>query len=119
MGDEVFYGDVRIDVAYRDYEIRELIALEGELGQPLDGMRLLFRQNRVVSSIVGDFDHKSGWELLTDPAIAERFFSIEECRLFRRHVLWTRVVGDRRTTLPHGRRRSARLCAASTASSWC
>jgi carboxypeptidase Taq len=101
VGDEVFHGDMQVDVAYRDYEIRELIALEGELGRPLDAMRLLFRQNRVVSSIVGDFDHKSGWELLTDPAIAERFFSVEECRLFRRHVLWTRLVGDRRTTLPH------------------
>lgn len=100
-GEEVFYGDVRIDVAYRDYEMRDLIALEQELGHPLEAMRLLFRQNRVVSSMVGDFDHKSCWELLTDPSIAERLFSMEECRLFRRHVLWTRVAGDRRTTLPH------------------
>ena len=49
-GDEVFYEDVRIDVAYRDYEMRELVALEKEIGRPLDAMRLLFRQNRVVSS---------------------------------------------------------------------
>ncbi|HEY8015193.1 MAG TPA: hypothetical protein VIE35_05155, partial [Dongiaceae bacterium] len=34
-GEEVFYGDVRIDVAYRDYEIRDLLALEHELGQKL------------------------------------------------------------------------------------
>jgi len=66
-------------------------------------MRLAFRQNRVVSSFVGDFDHKSCWEILTDASIAERYFSADECRLFRRHVLWTRVVSDRRTTLPHGR----------------
>jgi carboxypeptidase Taq len=102
-GDEVFYEDVRVDVVYRDYELRELVALERELGRPLDAMRLMFRQNRVVSSIVGDFDHKSCWEMLTDASIAERYFSSDECRLFRRHVLWTRVVGDRRTTLPHGR----------------
>ena len=101
-GEEVYYGDVEIDVAYRDYETRDLLALEAELGRPLDAMRLLFRQNRVVSSITGDFDHKSCWELLTDAAIAERYFSAEECRLFRRHVLWTRVAGDRRTSLPHG-----------------
>jgi hypothetical protein len=101
-GDEVFYEDVRIDVVYRDYELRELVALEAELGKPLDAMRQMFRQNRVVSSIVGDFDHKSCWEMLTDASIAERYFSADECRLFRRHVLWTRVVGDRRTTLPHG-----------------
>lgn len=98
---DVFYGDDCVDVAYRDYEVRDLIELEEELGKPLDAMRLLFKQNRVVSSLVGDFDHKSCWEVLTDPAIAEKYFSAEECRLFRRHVLWTRIVGPRRTTLPH------------------
>ncbi|HEX7533377.1 MAG TPA: hypothetical protein VF340_09080, partial [Methyloceanibacter sp.] len=102
-GDEVFYEDVRIDVAYRDYEMRELVDLEKQIGDPLDAMRLLFRQNRVVSSIVGDFDHKSCFEILTDPVIAEQYFGADDRRLFRRHVLWTRVVGDRRTTLPDDR----------------
>ncbi|MEZ6121976.1 MAG: hypothetical protein R3C49_02230 [Planctomycetaceae bacterium] len=102
-GDEVCYEDVAIDVAYRDYEIRDLVALEKEIGRPLEGMRLLFRQNRVVSSLVGDFDHKSCWELMTDETIAAGIFTAEERRLFRRHVLWTRIVGDRRTTLPHGK----------------
>src|SRR5262249_16918899 len=100
-GDEVFYEDVCVDVAYRDYELRELVDLERELGKPLDAMRLLFRQNRVVSSMVGDFDHKSCFELLSDSAIAEKLFSAEDRRLFRRHVLWTRVVGPRKTTVPH------------------
>jgi carboxypeptidase Taq len=100
-GDEAFYDDVRIDVAYRDYEMRELVALEKEIGRPLDGMRLLFRQNRVVSSIVGDFDHKSCFEILTDPVLCEQYFGADDRRLFRRHVLWTRVVADRRTRLPH------------------
>jgi carboxypeptidase Taq len=101
-GDEVLFGDVAVDVVYRDYETRDLVALEREMGQPLEAMRLLFRQNRIVSSLVGDFDHKSCWELLTDDSLAPRFFSAEECRLFRRHVLWTRVVADRSTLLPHG-----------------
>jgi carboxypeptidase Taq len=100
-GEEAFCEDVRIDVVYRDFELRELIALEREIGQPLDAMRLLFRQNRVVSSIVGDFDHKSAFEILTDPELGERYFGADDCRLFRRHVLWTRLLGDRRTTLPH------------------
>ncbi len=103
QGEEIYYEDVRIDVVYRDYELRELAALEAEIGKPLSAMRAAFRQNRVVSSFVGDFDHKSCWEILTDASIAERYFSSDECRLFRRHVLWTRVVSDRRTTLPHGR----------------
>jgi len=100
-GDEVFYEDTRIDIAYRDYETRDLIALEKELGKPLDGMRLLLRQNRMISSLTGDFDHKSCFEILTDPAISGRLFSPEDCRLFERHVLWTRVAGDRMTTLPN------------------
>jgi carboxypeptidase Taq len=102
-GEEVWYEDVQVDVAYRDYETRDLVQLERETGQPLEAMRLLFRQNRVVSSMVGDFDHKSCWELMTDESIAARLFTADERRLFRRHVLWTRIVGDRRTTLPHGK----------------
>ena len=81
--------------------LRELIALEKEIGRPLDAMRLLFRQNRVVSSIVGDFDHKSAFEILTDPKLSEQYFGADDRRLFRRHVLWTRLLVDRRTTLPH------------------
>jgi carboxypeptidase Taq len=99
---EVWHEDRIVDVAYRDYEARDILALEEELGRPLEAMRMLFRENRMVSSAVGDFDHKSCLEILSDPALAERFFSFDECRLFRRHVLWTRVVSDRRTTLPHG-----------------
>ena len=100
---DVFYEDTPVDVAYRDYELRELAALEKELGKPLDAMRVLFRENRVISSIVGDFDHKSVFEILTDEAIASKLFSADDRRLFRRHVLWTRIVGERRTTLPNGR----------------
>ncbi len=100
-GSEVYYGATRIDIAYRDYETRDLIALEKELGKPLDGMRLLLKQNRMISSLTGDFDHKSCFEILTDPAIAERLFAPEDCRLFERHVLWTRIASDRRTTLPN------------------
>jgi len=98
---EVFYGDLPIDVAYRDYETKELIAVEREMGKPLDAMRKLFKENRVVSSLAGDFDHKSCFEILTDDALAERYFSADERRLFRRHVLWTRLVGPRKTRLPH------------------
>jgi carboxypeptidase Taq len=100
-GEEVFYENVRIDAVYRDYELRELIALEKEIGRPLNAMRLLFRQNRVISSIVGDFDHKSAFEILTDAKLSEQYFGADDRRLFRRHVLWTRLLADRRTTLPH------------------
>lgn len=102
VGDEVYYEDVRVDVAYRDYETRDLIALAAREGCDLAGMRALFRQNRVVSSIGGDFDHKSCLELLTDDGLAARYFSADERRLFARHVLWTRTVADVSTALPRG-----------------
>ena len=85
-----------VDLVYRDYEVRDLIALE-RTGIDMAPMRRLFAENRVVSSIAGDFDHKSCWELLTDSTLAQRHFSPEECRLFDKHVLWTRVLRQRRT----------------------
>src|SRR6185436_9188989 len=103
-GDEVYYEDALVDVAYRDYEIRDLLALEREEGRPLDAIRALFRQNRMVSSIAGDLDHKSCWEVLTTDELASRYFSVAERQLFRRHILWTRVVAERRVETPDGDR---------------
>jgi len=100
---EVYYEDTVVDVAYRDYELRDLLALEREHGQTLDGIRTLFRQNRMVSSIAGDLDHKTCFEVLTDEEVAARVFSVAERQLFRRHILWTRMVTQRETTTPDGR----------------
>lgn len=101
-GDEVYFEDSCVDVAYRDYEIRDLLALERSEGKRLDAIRALFRQNRMVSSIGADLDHKSCWEVLTTEKLAKRHFSVAERQLFRRHVLWTRVVSERRTETPDG-----------------
>jgi carboxypeptidase Taq len=57
----------------------------------------------MVSSIGGDLDHKTCFEVLTDDDIAARAFSNAERQLFRRHVLWTRRVSQRETTTPDGR----------------
>jgi hypothetical protein len=100
---EVCYEGMVVDVAYRDYEIRDLIALEAQEKVDVGPLRLLFKQNRMISSMSGDFDHKSCWEILTDPQFANKYFNAEERQVFRRHVLWTRVLSDRRTTLPDGR----------------
>jgi hypothetical protein len=78
------------------------LALEHEHGQRLEGIRALFLQNRMVSAIGGDLDHKSCWEVLTSEELAARYFSIAERQLFRRHVLWTRIVSERRTDTPDG-----------------
>lgn len=99
---EVYYEDTRIDVAYRDYEVRDLLALERAEGCTLDAVRLLFRENRMVSAIGGDLDHKSCWEIMTSEALARRHFGAAERELYRRHILWTRIVAERTTDTPHG-----------------
>jgi hypothetical protein len=65
-------------------------------------MRALFKQNRMVSSIAAELDQKSCWEVLTDPQFTQKYFSADERQVFRRHVLWTRILSDRRTQLPDG-----------------
>jgi hypothetical protein len=99
---EVRYEGALVDIAYRDYEVRDLIQLARDEGVNVDPIRLLFRENRMISSMAGDFDHKSCWELLTDATYTNKYFTAEERQIFRRHVLWTRVLGDRSTTLPEG-----------------
>jgi hypothetical protein len=100
-GDEVWYGDARVDLAYRDASVLDLIDLVDE-GVDVAPMRALLRQNRVVSSISAELDQKSCFEVFTTPELAERFLTVEERQVMRRHVLWTRVVSDRRTQSPAG-----------------
>jgi len=65
-------------------------------------MRQLFRENRMVSSIAAELDQKACWEVLTDRHLAQKYFSAEERQVFRRHVLWTRTIYDRASSLPDG-----------------
>jgi hypothetical protein len=99
---EVCYEGTPIDVAYRDYEVRDLIALHHEEGVNVEPMKRLFRENRMISTMAGEFDHKSSWEILTDPTLARKYFNADERQVFRRHVCWTRLLYDRRTALPDG-----------------
>jgi hypothetical protein len=100
-GDEVYYNDDCIDLVYRDYAVADLFDLEKE-GVNIEPMRMLFRQNRVISSITAELDQKSIWEVLTDYRIAQKYFTTDERQVFRRHVLWTRLLSDRQTLLPDG-----------------
>ncbi len=79
----------------------DLVELESQ-GVSVEPMRRLFRENRVVSSIGAELDQKSCWEIFTDPAFAERYFTETERSVFRRHILWTRLLSDRTTLLPGG-----------------
>jgi hypothetical protein len=97
---EVYYEDTKIDLVYRDYAIQDFIELVHEGGNP-DLAKLLFQRNQMVSSMAGDFDHKSTFELLTDTRFSQ-FFTPSERQVLRRHVLWTRLFTPRRTTDPTG-----------------
>jgi hypothetical protein len=99
---EVYYNGDLVDLAYRDYPVSDLIDLERG-GVNVEPMRALFCQNRIISSITAELDQKSCWEILTDPQFMQRYFSSEERQVFRRHILWTRLLSDRRTLLPDGR----------------
>ena len=101
-GDEVFYGDARVDLAYRDASVLDLIDIASE-GVDIAPMRALLKQNRVVSSIAAELDQKSMFEVLTDPVLADRFLTEAEQQVMRRHVLWTRILSDRRSTSPDGK----------------
>lgn len=99
---EVYYKDDAVDLAYRDYPVSDLIDLE-RTGVDIEPMRILFCQNRIISSISAELDQKSCWEVLSDPTFMQRYFSADERQVFRRHILWTRLLSDRRTALPDGR----------------
>jgi hypothetical protein len=98
---EVCFEGMPIDIVYRDYTVMDLLALEQE-GHNIEPVRRLFRENRVVSSIAAELDQKACWEVLTDRYLAQKYFSAEERQVFRRHILWTRVMSDRSTLLPDG-----------------
>jgi hypothetical protein len=98
---EACYEGTPIDLGYRDYSVLDLMALR-ERGIDIEPMRLLFRQNRMISSIAAELDQKSCWEVLSDIQFMQKYFSAEERSVFRRHIPWTRILSDRATTLPEG-----------------
>jgi hypothetical protein len=100
-GDEVRYQGNVIDIAYRDYSVVDLVEIEAE-GIDTAPMRALFAQNRMISSIAAELDQKTAFEVLGDPEIAGRHFAAYDRRLFADHIPWTRLVRQRRTTLPDG-----------------
>jgi hypothetical protein len=98
---EVYYKNDKVELAYRDYEVRDLLTLARD-GIDIAPMRTLFLQNRIVSSINAELDQKSCFEVLTDPRVTQEYFSADERQVFRRHILWTRILADRKTLLPNG-----------------
>lgn len=98
---KIYFRNYRVDLIYRDTELSELIEYEELEKRNMDPMRRAFAENRVVSSILGELDHKSLLELFTSPEYA-RHFTAAERKIFRRHTVWTRLLAERQTTNPRG-----------------
>lgn len=102
-GGEVTCRGRVVDVAYRDYAVVDLLALQAQGSVDLEPMRRLFAENRMVSSISAEIDQKSNFEVLSDPELLDRHFGPDERDVLARHIPWTRLVRERRTQLPDGR----------------
>jgi len=91
-----------VDILYRNMEGDDFAELASS-GHRLDAVVAAFHDNRVVSGIAGDFDHKSMWEVLTSPATAHVVAPAHRA-LLRRHLLWTRLLRDAETAGPDGQK---------------
>lgn len=98
--DELVYKDTTIDLVYRDFALSEILSIEKHGGQ-VEAMKHAFRRNQVVSSLSGEFDHKSLFELLSSPEY-DKYFTPTQQRVLRAFVPWTRLVRERKTTDPDG-----------------
>ncbi|MBM3253406.1 MAG: circularly permuted type 2 ATP-grasp protein [Candidatus Omnitrophica bacterium] len=99
---EIYFKDNPIDVIYRDSEIYELIDIE-KRGKSVEALKRAFLNNQILSSIAGELDHKSAFEVLTREDFS-RYFTHWQRRLFKDYVLWTRLIFERNTTSPEGKR---------------
>lgn len=89
----MYCRDTPLDVLYRDVDVRQCLKIEENEGVDLSALRKAFAHNRVVSSLAGEFDHKSCWEVFTDDRFAH-YFTPAQWRIFNRHILWTRLIRE-------------------------
>jgi diaminobutyrate-2-oxoglutarate transaminase len=91
-----------VDVIYRNIELRDLAELESA-GADLSGLKAAARSGQLFSSPFGELDHKSLWELLGSPEFNESFNGLEQ-KMIARHIPWTRLLAERYTEGPDGKR---------------
>lgn len=87
-----------VDILFRLFEIREMPEFSSR-----EALDLAFRNHIVISSLAGELDHKSIFELFTSAAF-ESAFSSEDRAIFRKHILWTRLLREAHTDGPAGRK---------------
>ncbi|OGX40734.1 MAG: hypothetical protein A3C53_03965 [Omnitrophica WOR_2 bacterium RIFCSPHIGHO2_02_FULL_68_15] len=94
-------GRTPVDLLYRDSELAEFVDMERG-GARLTALRQAIREGRLISGLTWEFDQKSSWEIFTDARYAQAF-TREQRRLFREHLLWTRLVREDRVSDSGGR----------------
>ena len=94
--DDFFLKGEPVDVVYRDFQLEEVVSIKTH-GGSVEGMEAAFLKNRVVSTVFGEFDHKSLCELLTNPDFSS-YLSPQEVKAARHRIPWTRLIEERRTT---------------------
>lgn len=97
----LFLKEKPVDVLYRDFQCEEVVSIKTH-GGSVEGIEQAFARNQIVSTVFGEFDHKSLCELLSNPEFSD-YFSPEEIRVARRRVPWTRLVEERKTVAPDGK----------------
>ncbi len=99
---KIYAKGKEIDLIYRDSELEEMIEMESH-GENMEAVWEAFRQNRALSSLGGELDHKSALEILSHEAFS-KYFTPRQRRIFRTHVEWTRLLRPTYTTDPRGKR---------------
>lgn len=100
-GDDLFARGKKIDLMYRDTTLSELCDME-EAGHPMRAIKEAFRRGQVISSLEGEFDHKSVFEVFTDDRYAS-VFTQKERECFKYFLLWTRLLREIKTKNSKGK----------------
>jgi hypothetical protein len=98
---EIVYKDTVVDLIYRDFMLKEIVSIERHGGK-VDAIKHAFQRNQVISSLTGEFDHKSMLECLSNPEFG-KYFTPSQRRTFQAFVPWTRLIYGRSTIDPSGR----------------
>jgi len=99
---KLFARGYEVQMIYRDTEIEEALDMEKK-GENVKAFFEVFRRNAAVSSLMGELDHKSALEVLTREDLS-KYFTPRQRKIFRDHVVWTRLLRPIDTTGPSGKR---------------
>ncbi len=91
----------KTNLFYRDFQLEEIAAIKAH-GTDLSGIERAFERNQVVSTLLGEFDHKSLCELLSSPEFSAAFTPGEQ-QMLKKHIPWTRLVSERKTADSDGK----------------